>query len=400
MNTKNLKAAAVLLPALMLAASFSGCIGEYLDPYADIEAVYTSGAYLVSYTIEYGNEISVSGASSYELTAYAGIPQNPDSQPFSDSAYAANNPDKKSTDLEISSSPRIKWEIEGSTDASYSFTVTVSSNGRAVAYDLGGSDVTIGELAAADPSIVNKYTKTQNLVDSSGTHPRIMSDDSGIRSIAEGIRDAVVDETGSAGAMDVAAALFRWLKQNTDYKLSSQGNAKQATETLSDRKGDCDDLTFLYISLLRSVSIPARFAVGYLVQGQNVAEAHAWAEVFVGGGLGRNGWISVECAGSSGLGAKDESYLQGELHQHFGVENPGYLRVFTDDGSDASISARRMGVSVKRTGGETETGAVLKISGYKVVEGRKLVVYKDGSRDYVDNDWSPKPKLFGLFSDA
>jgi transglutaminase-like putative cysteine protease len=53
-------------------------------------------------------------------------------------------------------------------------------------------------------------------------------------------------------------------------------------EARSRSVGVCRDLAHLGISLCRSLSIPARLVVGYLL-GLNPMDVHAWFEAFVGG---------------------------------------------------------------------------------------------------------------------
>ncbi len=99
----------------------------------------------------------------------------------------------------------------------------------------------------------------------------------------------------------LAKTLFVWLKENIQYQTHpNDEGVRPAAVTLHNKVGDCDDLSFLYVSLCRVLGIPARFIRGYLLTGYDngtaIATAHAWVEVFVGGSVGHNGWIPVECA--------------------------------------------------------------------------------------------------------
>ena len=133
----------------------------------------------------------------------------------------------------------------------------------------------------------------------------------------------------------MAKNLFIWLKENTTYqKHNGKETVQPAGTTCNIKTGDCDDLSFLYIALCRAVDIPARFIRGFIVEaddnGYVTTVPHAWAEVFVGGGIGNNGWIPVECACSS-----DEMEVQ--INQNFGLESVGHLRLFIDDGTNESL---------------------------------------------------------------
>jgi len=152
-----------------------------------------------------------------------------------------------------------------------------------------------------------------------------------------------------------------------------------ASETMQLGTGDCDDLSFLYISLCRSLGIPARFIRGYLVEetdGTVSAVAHAWTEVFVGGNIGNQGWIPVECACPS-------ENMEVQVNQNFGVESVGHLRLFKDDGSNESMDASISGPMARYDAGmEVEMTAFVEIYNYIVLESKELTVDKNGNRAY------------------
>ena len=156
-------------------------------------------------------------------------------------------------------------------------------------------------------------------------------------------------------------------------------SAQPAGTTYQLKTGDCDDLSFLYISLCRSLGIPARFIRGYLVEetdGTVSAVAHAWTEVFVGGNIGNQGWIPVECACPS----KDMAV---QVNQNFGVESVGHLRLFKDDGSNESMDASISGSMARYDAGmEVEMTAFVGIYNYSVLESKELTVDKNGKRAY------------------
>jgi hypothetical protein len=148
--------------------------------------------------------------------------------------------------------------------------------------------------------------------------------------------------------------------------------------TFNLKSGDCDDLSVLYISLCRSIGIPARLISGYLIEERNgevVAVGHAWAEVFVGEGICDSGWVPVECSSSASLTV--------EVHQNFGVEDAGHLRLFIDDGSNNSLNASISGPLVdydKRI--NVEMVPILKIVNYQVLEFKELIIDKENYRYY------------------
>lgn len=73
-----------------------------------------------------------------------------------------------------------------------------------------------------------------------------------------------------------------WLRKNVSYVPGSSNIPMSAVDVNMRQSGVCRDLSHLGIALCRSISIPARIAVGYL-QGLEPMDMHAWFEAFVGG---------------------------------------------------------------------------------------------------------------------
>ena len=180
--------------------------------------------------------------------------------------------------------------------------------------------MSVSDSASAQPGYLGVQT---------GEDGRKMIDpyDGEIKAVADSVRL----QAGSDGSWELARALFAWLKENTEYYHGSGSDtyAQSASEILSSRKGDCDELSFLYISLCRSAGIPARFVEGYMVE--HDAEryiGHVWTEFYDGE------WIPVEVAGSGDVNTT------WELATRFGVGLPDHVPIFIDDGTDASVSKR------------------------------------------------------------
>ena len=171
--------------------------------------------------------------------------------------------------------------------------------------------------------------------------------------------------------------LFKWLKQQTSYQTHLwDSSVRPACDTLQNKAGDCDDLSFLYISLCRSVDIPARFIRGFILE-EDGATLHAWAEVFVGGGIGDNGWIPVECAGSS-------SDIDVEVHQNFAVEDVGHLRLYKDDGSNESLDISLSDFKYVTYGNrEIDANFYAEVTDYVVLGSNQLFIDEDGGREYT-----------------
>ena len=77
-------------------------------------------------------------------------------------------------------------------------------------------------------------------------------------------------------------AIRRWVHYNIEYAYNYSNSSTSALDTLNARIGVCRDLSHLAIALCRSISIPARFVVGYLYL-LHPMDMHAWFEVYLDG---------------------------------------------------------------------------------------------------------------------
>jgi transglutaminase-like putative cysteine protease len=128
---------------------------------------------------------------------------------------------------------------------------------------------------------------------------------------------------------DKVMAVQRWLQRNTRYNLDippDPPGVDAVDEFLFVRRqGFCEHIASAMAILLRSVGIPARFAVGFDVGSHNLltgyydvheSDAHAWVEVAYPG----IGWIEYDPThvvppATAGFGA---SFLAGELLSRLG----------------------------------------------------------------------------------
>lgn len=87
---------------------------------------------------------------------------------------------------------------------------------------------------------------------------------------------------GAAPGYDEVEAIRRWIHTNVEYRYGHSDGSTSACDTARDRIGVCRDFSHLGIALCRSLNIPARMVVGYLL-GLKPMDQHAWFEAFVGG---------------------------------------------------------------------------------------------------------------------
>jgi len=101
---------------------------------------------------------------------------------------------------------------------------------------------------------------------------------------------------GETNALVVAVKIADWVQNNIEYNLTTltADAAQSASWTLENKYGVCDEMTNLYIALLRAVGIPARFSVGISYTNSelfsNPWTPHGWAEVY----FPEYGWVPFD----------------------------------------------------------------------------------------------------------
>ena len=131
------------------------------------------------------------------------------------------------------------------------------------------------------PEDVLVYTKASPTIDS--------NDDAIIRTASELVK----------GEDDMYSAVFKiadWTKNNVEYNLSTltADVSQKASWVLQNKQGVCDELTSLFIALLRSVGIPGRFVSGIAYTNSELFPdkwgPHGWAEVY----FPEYGWVPFD----------------------------------------------------------------------------------------------------------
>lgn len=360
-NTSSFFVLCILVTVVML----SGC--EMIFPPVTYEATPTR----ISYDLSYGYRMNTTGTGRYELSYFCDIPE----VIIGTTSYSMlSNIDYQTKNL--FNNTVIHWNTSGKNAKTFELGITTKIEVESyVVADLNGKDaLTIRQIQDMYPVLFSRYTRLQ----ANETIRFIDPSDPNIMTIA----DAVYTNEKTNNSFLVAKSLFSWLKQNIAYQIHPDERVvRSASVTLSNKQGDCDDLSFLYISLCRAVDIPARFIRGYLItdgiNGSITATPHAWTEVFVGQPGSLNGWIPIECACCT-------NSLITDINQNFGVESAFHLRLFTDDGSNASLAFSLSGISYITH--EQNTSIALEsfaeISNYQELESKKLIITEKNNRYY------------------
>lgn len=357
----NRKIAIFSVIALLMLINLSGC-SNFLQ---ELPTKYESSPTKIRYNIQYGYQINCTGKGDYKIRYMLDLPELVKTLSYN-ILYLHDYALISSVNNSF-----LFWNISGKDSANYKLGIlaSVESENFYVSDLTGNNAMTIYEISRFFPDLTNQYTRQQSILDNKLIDPY----DIDINTVAEDI----ITISASNNSFIVAKSIFIWLKENTAYKLhNGQGDVQPARVTLQKRTGDCDDLSFLYISLCRSIGIPARFIRGYLIKEERevTATAHAWVEVFVGNNIGNKGWIPVECACCS-------SSIQADINQNFGFEDAFHLRLFVDDGSNKSMNISQSGIHVQyfeKIDIDLESFAI--VQNYKVLESKQLVVTNENNR--------------------
>ncbi|MBN2599711.1 MAG: transglutaminase family protein [Candidatus Thermoplasmatota archaeon] len=350
---------------LILVVAFSGC--EMIFPPITYETTPTR----ISYELSYGYYVNITGTGRYEVTYLCDTPD----VLIGTTTYSVLYNDEYQTRT-LFNNTVIHWNISGKNANTFELGINAAINAdSAIIADLNGNDaLTIQQIKKTYPELIAQYTQVQanetiRFIDP--YDPDIM-----------GIANAIYTNEKTNNSFLLAKALFSWLKQHIVYQIHPDERiVRSAAITLDQKEGDCDDLSFLYISLCRALDIPARFIRGYLltknIDGSVTATPHAWTEIFVGPFETFNGWIPVESACRS-------TSIDSDIHQNFGMESAFHLRLFTDDGSNASLARSLTGISYVTH--EQNTVITLEpfadIRNYQELDAKKLCITEKNNRYY------------------
>ena len=153
-------------------------------------------------------------------------------------------------------------------------------------YEIESHDQQVPDITFQNAEYATKIPK--NLIDqytsSTTTFP---SDDSEIHALAERL---VLSKTT---VLEKVTSMVAWLDTNIAY--DSIEIPRFAKETMTEKKGDCDDQSILLISMLRSVGIPAYMEVGIILNSNFQVTETSWDGHLTTqqNGVGWHGWAMV-----------------------------------------------------------------------------------------------------------
>ena len=109
---------------------------------------------------------------------------------------------------------------------------------------------------------------------------------------SKAIEEMAAGVTG-ASPLDRLHALMAVVANTVDYRPGSTSSATTAAQAVKAGAGVCQDHAHVFISAARTLRVPARYVVGYLLAlDEKLTETHAWAEAHIP----EIGWVGFDPA--------------------------------------------------------------------------------------------------------
>ena len=161
---------------------------------------------------------------------------------------------------------------------------------------------------------------------------RIQSDDAKIKELARSIT------ANSSDDFERISKLAIWVNSQLTYDVTLAGQMKNARWVLENRRGVCTEYSTLFIALVRSIGIPARFINGVAYDDMEGGwTGHSWAEVYIGT------WVPVDPTWSPPeIGYLDAAHL--EISKV--VDNETYDSVFALTSQNARLDWSKSNVDM------------------------------------------------------
>jgi transglutaminase-like putative cysteine protease len=172
--------------------------------------------------------------------------------------------------------------------------------------------------SVANDPLMKRYLEPDKLVPLNGT-------------IAELAKQQTAGDTTP---LEKARHIYNYVVATMRYDKTGEGwGHGDAIWACTAKRGNCTDFHSLFIGMMRSVGIPARFEIGFpLPEGKSEGDIpgyHCWAEFYLNG----IGWIPVDAS---------EAWKHPEKHDYFfGAHDDN--RVFFTYGRDITLSSQQKG---------------------------------------------------------
>ncbi|MEK6953860.1 MAG: transglutaminase-like domain-containing protein [Candidatus Micrarchaeota archaeon] len=132
--------------------------------------------------------------------------------------------------------------------------------------------------------------------------------------------------------MEKAVAIAQWVHNNVKYDRNYINVVKGSDAVMSERAGTCDEFSHLFIAMLRSIGIPAKFAASYVYSGTDWG-AHAFVEAAIDGE-----WIPFDPTFNEGI-ILDATHLKfGEGFDQADIKEDISIRSYNADVSKVKLT--------------------------------------------------------------
>ncbi len=143
-----------------------------------------------------------------------------------------------------------------------------------------------------DPStlvIPNQRQLSKEVKLFTGNSPFIDASSGEVRRIARDIANEKPET-----AWQHVESIYKWVRENIEY---TRGELKDTHKTLKEKKGDCEEMTSLFVALCRASDIPARCVW---------IPGHCYPEFYLEDADGHGFWFPCQAAGSEHFGEMPE----------------------------------------------------------------------------------------------
>jgi hypothetical protein len=202
------------------------------------------------------------------------------------------------------------WKDDGNAD----ITITYHMRTKTVVWNFDSSDVmTLGEAQDTDDTF-------QKLIDNyNGPEWKIDPTESQIVALAEQLQT-------EGTIYDQLLSIFNYLDENFGYSTARGGEVKSPTETIHDRTGDCDDMSFLYVAISRAMGIPAWVELGALYdEASSQWVGHAWVALYLPLKEGQSGLVNIDVVNREFLVRGANRYTDWTSDGRFTDKNGNYI---------------------------------------------------------------------------
>jgi hypothetical protein len=224
----------------------------------------------------------------------------------------------------VSSNGRVFWKVQVNSGNSY-FNVTYNITTQGKSWQ--NLENSTGLSSQIPSSLKTEYDHSEYF-NSSGTNLEVINP-SFFRNLTMNLTQ---NQSTVAGKL---RAIYNYIVQNYHYNISYNiGNVPLSAQQVYQAKlGDCEELSYLFESMSRSIGIPSWTQYGLLVQesnGQASMGEHAWVQTYVPDSNGTGTFVNIDLTVE--VGGKD-------LGRGFFVKYPYSIVEWTDNGNSTDMVA-------------------------------------------------------------